>query len=144
MKFGKVILAAAAIAAFSASASAQHNGGGHGQGARNGGDRGQWRVIGSREVADHLERDVISGRGDGRFRQIRICVAHRAVRFQDVDIVFGNGGRQDVRMRERIGRGECTRAIDLKGERRFIRRIIFRYETIRDRGRQARVTVFGR
>jgi len=103
-----------------------------------------WDRIGSRVVAHQAERDVISGRGDGRFSRIRICVERRAVRFYDVDVVFGNGGRQDIRLRRRIGPGDCTRAIDLRGGRRFIRRIIFDYETIRDRGPRAIVTVFGR
>lgn len=129
MKIGKTMVAALMLASVATAAEAQGRG---------------WVEIGSRTVADNLERDVISGRGDGRFRQIKICVERRAVRFQDVDVVFRNGGRQDVRIRRQIGAGQCTRAIDLNGDRRRIRRVRFIYETIRNRGPQARVVLYGR
>jgi hypothetical protein len=103
-----------------------------------------WERLGSRVVADKTETDAVSGFGQGRFRQIRLCVKHRAVNLKDVDVVFANGGHQDVHVRRRIGAGECTRAIDLKGGNRRIHRIVMRYQTIRDRGPQAVVTVMGR
>jgi hypothetical protein len=103
-----------------------------------------WVALGSRTVADHGERDTISGRGDGRFTKIRLCVERRAVRFFDLDVVFANGGRQDVPVRARIGAGQCTRVIDLKGRERNIRQVVMKYETARAHGPQAVVTVYGR
>lgn len=103
-----------------------------------------WERLGSRVVADNVETDSVSGAGEGRFRQIRLCVKHRAVNFRDLDVVFGNGGGQDVRVRRRIGAGQCTRAIDLKGGKRRVRRVVMRYQTIRDRGPQAAVTLMAR
>lgn len=103
-----------------------------------------WERLGSRTVSDKMENDSVSGVGEGRFSQIRLCVARRAVHFRDVDVVFGNGGKQDVKVRKRIGPGACTRAIDLKGNKRRVRRVVMRYETIRNKGPQAVVTVFAR
>lgn len=104
----------------------------------------KWVELGSRSVADNTETDVISARGDGRFSAIRLCVKRRAVAFKDLDVVYGNGRPDDLQIRRRIGPGQCTRAIDLKGNRRKINRIVMRYETIRDKGPQAIVTVYGR
>lgn len=104
----------------------------------------RWVFLGERAVALDGDRDVIRARGEGAFSKIRLCVTRRAVRFYDLDVVFGNGGRQDLRIRRIIEPGECTRAIDIRGNRRFIRRIIMKYETVGRRGRQAVVEVYGR
>ena len=103
----------------------------------------KWVNLGSRSVADNTETDVIGASGAGPFRRIKLCVSRRAVAFKDLDVVFGNGGSQDLKIRRRIGPGQCTRAIDVKGGRRNIKRVIMRYETIRNKGPQAVVTVFG-
>jgi len=103
-----------------------------------------WERLGSRTVADNTETDVVSGFGQGKFKQVKLCVQSRAVHFKDVDVLFGNGGHQDVKIRSLIPPGQCTRAIDLKGERRNINRVVMRYETLRKMGRQAVVTVMAR
>jgi hypothetical protein len=103
-----------------------------------------WVQLGTRSVGDNPDRDVISGRGEGTFTKIRLCVQGRAVHFYDLDVDFGNGGRQDVSIRKRINPGECTRAIDLRGGERNIRQVVMKYETIRDRGRQGVVELYGR
>lgn len=102
-----------------------------------------WKHIGSRSVSDTLERDTIYGAGDGRFREIRICAEQRAVRIQSVEITFGNGERQTVETRRRIGAGTCTRGIDLAGLERVIRTVTFDYQTAAAAGPQAVVSVFG-
>jgi hypothetical protein len=52
------------------------------------------------------------------------------IHIRDFDIRFENGGRQDVNTRARLGAGRCTRAIDLRGNRRDIDEIRLRYEPI--------------
>ena len=101
-------------------------------------------VLGSRVVAHRSETDVIPVPGKQRYSAIRICVKRRAVRFRDLDVVYGNGGRQDLAIRRLIPAGECTRWINLLGKRRDIRRIVLRYDTFGDRGPRAVVTAYGR
>jgi hypothetical protein len=105
----------------------------------------QWVLLGEKTVALHGDRDIVSARGEGAFSRIRLCVRRRPVRFYDLDVVFGNGGRQDLQIRNVIGPGDCTRAINIRGGRRFIRRIIMKYETINayGAGAPAIVEVFG-
>lgn len=43
-----------------------------------------------------------------------------------------------------INPGECTRWINLAGQRRNIARIVMRYDTLNNVGGQAVVTAFGR
>lgn len=89
--------------------------------------RGGWRIIGFKTVGSGSDRDTIRVRGRERFRQVQLCSLNRPIRMIDFDVVFANGGRQDVQVRNRIAPGSCTRAIDLKGERRDIERIDLTY-----------------
>lgn len=110
----------------------------------------QWVLLGEKTVSLNGDRDVVRAAGEGSFRRIRLCIRRRAVRFFDLDVVFGNGARQDLNIRRVIGPGDCTRAIDLRGGRRFIRRIILNYQTVNPYGTgslfgpQAIVEVYGR
>lgn len=89
-----------------------------------------WELIGSRNVSFHAERDTIFAWGNDRYRQVKICVYRQPVRMFDVDVRFHNGGHQDVDVRNVIGAGQCTRTIDLNGNRRNIRSISFAYRSL--------------
>ncbi len=101
-----------------------------------------WNAIGSRDVKDRTERDTIAVNDGRSYRRIKICVYQRPVHFYDVDVIFENGGHQDVRVRKRIEPGKCTRVIDLEGGSRNIDRIHFVYEETSFARDHARVTVF--
>jgi len=104
-----------------------------------------WDLLGERVVSDRMDHDVIGVPGHQRYRQIKICVYRHPVRVYDVDVFFRNGGHQDVSVRSRINPGDCTRNIDLNGNRRDINRISLRYEeTSFGRRRTATVRVFAR
>lgn len=89
-----------------------------------------WELIGVRTVHWGVDRDVVAVKGNDRHRQIRICVSGRPLHILDLDVVFANGGRQDVRVRSLIAPGTCTRAIDLRGKRRNIARIVMVYQRL--------------
>ncbi len=101
-------------------------------------------LLGSRVVADHSETDIIQAPGNARYGSVRVCVAHRAVHFRDLDIVFQNGGRQDAAIRALIGPGGCTRWIDLNGPRRNINRVVLRYDALINAGTQPVVSAYAR
>jgi hypothetical protein len=104
---------------------------------------GRWDVIGRRNVSFHVERDTIGGRGEGRFRAIRLCVARNGVHFREVEIVFRNGEERQVPVQRFIGPGQCTPAFDLPGETRSIREVHMVYNTVPNFRGQAAVTLFG-
>lgn len=108
------------------------------------GSRG-WDFLGSRVVSHQAERDRVPAPGARRYTQVRLCASNRAVRLYDVDVVFRNGGRQDLQVRNVLRPGECTRAIDLRGNTRDIRFVNLAYQTVgRNVGRRAEVSVFAR
>lgn len=101
-----------------------------------------WTQVGVREVRDRTERDTIAVQGARQFERIKLCVYRNPIHIYDLDIRFRNGGRQDASVRQRIGPGECTRAIDLVGDDRNITTITMLYEETSFRRRSATVRVF--
>ncbi len=103
---------------------------------------GGWTLVGTREARDRVEQDTIVLAGGRSFDHVRICVYRNPVHFRDLDIIFRNGGHQDVAIAARINPGDCSRAIDLDGGQRDIERITMRYEETSARRRTATVRVF--
>jgi hypothetical protein len=106
--------------------------------------RARWEQLGQRTVTDRLERDVIKVTGQrGNWTAIKIAVSKRAVQFRSVEVVFANGTRQHVKLRDVIPAGGESRVIDLVGDDRVIQRIELRYDA-QSLGGTAKVRVFGR
>ncbi len=104
-----------------------------------------WDLLGSRAVSQRAERDVVPAYGHRHYAQIKICAYQRAIRFYDLDVAFHNGGQQDLAVRAVLPPGQCTRAIDLRGNRRDIRAVSMAYETLGwFRGSRAFVRVYAR
>lgn len=93
--------------------------------------RANWRTIAYKTVSGGTDVDRINVPGGRRWQQVRLCVFNAPLRMRDFDIRFDNGQRQDVRVRERIGAGRCTRNIDLNGRVRDVDWVRLRYEPIR-------------
>lgn len=101
-----------------------------------------WDNIGTRRASDRMEIDTITVSGHRAYRRVKVCVYRHPVHFRDMDIVFDNGGHQDVSIAARIAPGDCTRVIDLDGGARDIRSIRFVYEEDSIRRRRATVRVY--
>lgn len=72
-----------------------------------------WRTIAFKTVSGGVDNDRINVRGNTRFRELRLCVFNAPLRMRDFDVRFENNQRQDVRVRDTIRAGTCTRNIDL-------------------------------
>lgn len=101
-----------------------------------------WRTVGYKTV-DGRDSDTINLPGYARHRQVKLCAFNAPIHVRDFDVRFENGRNQDVRVRQVIRPGTCTRNIDLAGARRDIRSIRLRYEPI-FRGRRPLVRVQAR
>ena len=88
-----------------------------------------WRTIGYTRV-DGRDRDTIYLPGRTRQSAIRLCSMNQPLRLRDFDIRFANGAQQDASTRAVLPAGRCTRAIDLRGNRRDIASVRLRYEPI--------------
>jgi hypothetical protein len=112
--------------------------------ARRGGKRA-WELLGSQKVGFIGDKDVIQvGRKDGDFSSIQLRVKGNEVEFLDVKVIYANGQADDIQIRNKIRAGGQTRAIDLKGGDRFIRRVELVYRSRPSFKGQATVELWGR
>jgi len=99
--------------------------------------RGGWEVLGEKRSSPGVESLVIeAGRRDGRFEALKIAVRGGNILLLNVEIEFGNGDRQNVRVRFPLTAGSETGPIQLEGRRgRFIRSVKVRYGSLGFLGR---------
>jgi hypothetical protein len=91
-------------------------------------DRG-WRTVAYLRV-DGRDNDRIYLRGHVRERAIRLCAINQPLNLRDFDIRYQNGRSQDVNTRAVLRAGTCTRAVNLRGNRRDIQSVRLRYAPI--------------
>lgn len=109
------------------------------------GQEARWKFLGQRLVNDRLDHDVIMVTAvEGDLNSIQIRVKGASVDFHKVVIIYGNGRRQEIALRNTIPAGGASRAIDLIGDERIVRSVEFWYDANTIRGRKARVRLFGR
>ena len=88
-----------------------------------------WRTVGYKTV-NGRDTDTIYLPGRSTQRAIRVCSLNAPLHLRDFDIRFANGGHQDVNTRALLPAGRCTRAVDLKGNRRDIAAVRLKYEPV--------------
>lgn len=104
-----------------------------------------WKLLGSKIVTFRAERDVITvGADEGVYKKIKLTVKRSGVNFQDMKVHFANGDVIDVKIRRVIPAGGETRVIDLPGNKRIIKRVVFWYKSTTKNSKRALVSLFGR
>lgn len=95
---------------------------------------GRWEKLGEKSVNYKTERDVIRAGGRGTFSKLKIHVKGNAVDFDKVIVKFANGSSQELKIRQVIQAGGETREIDLRGNKRVIKEIVFYYKSVKSYG----------
>jgi hypothetical protein len=99
-----------------------------------------WDEIGRTLTGRGDDQVTISvGRREGRFGQIRLRNEGQPLDIRGLSVRFGNGETQTIPLRESLGAGELSRAIDVEGRQRFIERIVVRFQPLRGPNRGALV-----
>jgi hypothetical protein len=105
---------------------------------------GSWEKLGESRVQGDYDRDVITvGQDDGRFTSVQIRVTGSSLVMFGIKVVFGNGDVFEPNVRWVFDENTRSRAIDLPGDTRFIKRVEFKYGNIPGGG-NARVELFGK
>lgn len=106
-------------------------------------DRTGWQLLGSRVVDGKSDRDEIAvGAAKGVFTRLMVVVEDSDLEMFDLVVEFASGQKHAPKIRQLFRDDSRTRAIDLPGNKRVIRRITFRYGNLPGGGR-ARVEVWG-
>jgi len=105
----------------------------------------KWEKLGQRIVDFKLDRDEIYVTvNEGRFTSIRLFVKKAPVNFHKVIVHYANGDTESIKVRNKILPNQATRIIDLQGNKRVIKKVVFGYDTRNTAGSKAVVELWGR
>lgn len=106
---------------------------------------GGWELLGSRKVNYALDRDEIDVTAlEGRFTALKVVVRGAPLNMHKMVVEYGNGERDELEVRHNFGKGTDSRIIDLAGNRRIIRKVIFWYDTDNSGRRRATLNLWGK
>jgi hypothetical protein len=91
-----------------------------------------WVLLGAQTAGRFLraEEDRIEvGRNEGLFKRIRVTVKDRALVFDTLRIVYGNGEEEVIPVKTTVAANSTFGPVDLKGGNRVIREIKARYRS---------------
>jgi hypothetical protein len=104
-----------------------------------------WVQLGMLKVDYALDHDVLPVTyRKGYFEAVKIVVRGGPLHMHKCMVYFENGGQQEVELRHNFAKGTESRVVDLKGNKRFIERIEFWYDTKDIADRKALIVVWGR
>jgi hypothetical protein len=103
-----------------------------------------WVLLGEQTVQGKRDFDEIKvGKQEGKFTKLMVVVEDSDLEMKDMEITFGNGQKEKPAVKHFFRESDRTRAIDLPGNKRFIKNIKFWYSNLPGGGR-ARVAVYGK
>ena len=108
-----------------------------------GATRPNWSRIGEKTVDFSKEYDEIIMPGASRYSAIKFSVAGASVDISDMEIHYADGGKDDINVASPIRPGGESRSIEVKGNDKDIKKIVFRYKTMDNNRQKATVTVWG-
>ncbi len=105
----------------------------------------RWVKLGERRVSKIADHDVIMVTAmKGTFRKLRLKITRSPIHVTNIKVVYANGTSENHVINKRINKGRFSRVLDLKGNKRIIKKIVFNYRTkLLARGK-AKITVYGR
>jgi hypothetical protein len=88
----------------------------------------RWEELGCNKVGIKPDRDSSKvGRREGRFSAIKLAVRGSKIELLDLTVVYERGPPDQLQVRKKIGDGDETPPLDLRGERRAIDRVDLTY-----------------
>lgn len=105
----------------------------------------EWQLIGKQSLDPGNDTESIEiGAEDRRYDGLLVRVRRSDLRITGMQIVYGNGDRDEVDIKETIFAGEDSPIIEIKGRPRFIDRIEIAYAAGGRRARPSEVEIWGR
>ncbi|GAB5399546.1 MAG: hypothetical protein Aureis2KO_11310 [Aureisphaera sp.] len=104
-----------------------------------------WVKIGTKKVDYKLDKDIMNvGLDDGRFKKLKLVVTGGNLNMHRMVVHYGNGSKEEIELRHNFGKKSSSRVIDLKGNKRIIKKIVFVYDTKNASRQKAKIRVFGK
>ena len=107
-------------------------------------DDKDWKVLGDAQIEKKGGTATIDvGGEEGLVKRIKFEVRGTDVEFKKVTITYENGDPEEVDVRDKVRRGGKSRAIDLKGGNRVIKKVLIAFKVDKDADRDARIVLMG-
>ncbi|MDB4539799.1 DUF2541 family protein [Saprospiraceae bacterium] len=106
---------------------------------------GDWTVLGERTVnmqADHDE--ILVTAREGKFQKLKFKLLKAPIFIHNIKVVYANGTSENHVINKKFKKGDTSRVLDLEGNKRIIRKIIFNYKTIKTNKGRAHIVVLGK
>ncbi|MBK8954464.1 MAG: hypothetical protein IPM34_02775 [Saprospiraceae bacterium] len=105
----------------------------------------RWELLGTRNVNFANDRDEIEvTAAEGLFTALKIKVLRSAMDMNKMVVHFGDGSTENIELKNLFKAGDESRVIDLPGNRRVIKKVVFWYDTKNYKKRRAVVELWGR
>lgn len=89
-----------------------------------------WHKIGDANVNFKSDKDEFVIFGKDRFRKILVKVTDAPVHMEDLQVIYDNGYKEDIPIRNDFRPGSDSRAIDLKNHEHGLKKVVFFYKTV--------------
>jgi hypothetical protein len=107
-------------------------------------DKTGWHKIGSRTIDFKNDKDEITVLGADRFSSIKFKVNDAPVNLQNVEVYYESGDNQNIAVNSPIGPEMESKAYDLNGGERSLKKISFDYNTLPNiKDEKAEIEVWG-
>ena len=107
-------------------------------------DEKDWKVMGNAKLEKKGGTATIEvGAKEGLVKRIKFEVRGTDVEFKKVTVTYEKGDPEEVEIRDKVSRGEKTRAIDLEGGNRVIKKVMIAFKLDKDVDRDARIVLMG-
>jgi len=107
-------------------------------------DDKDWKVLGNAKIerkSGSAKIDV--GGEEGLVKRIKFEVRGADVEFKKVTVTYNSGDPEEIDIRDEVRRGGKTRAIDLKGGSRVIKKVLIAFKVDKDADRDAAIVLLG-
>jgi len=100
--------------------------------------------LGNREVNFGVDRDtILIPRSIGPLHQLIVVARMNPVEVYNIRVIFESGASEDYNLREKLFTTRDRLIVDLPGNSRMVREVIFRYRKLNNAARRAVVELWG-
>jgi hypothetical protein len=103
-----------------------------------------WKVMGDAKIERKSGTAKIDvGTEEGLAKRIKFEVRGSDVEFKKVTVTYESGDPEEIDIRDTVRRGGKSRAIDLKGGNRVIKKVLIAFTADKDTDRNAAIILMG-
>lgn len=104
-----------------------------------------WEHLGTRKINYSLEKDhIMVTAAEGSLTSLKLKVTGGDLNMHRMVVVYGNGMRDEIELRHHFRHRSSSRIIDLNGNNRIIKQVIFWYDTKNYANHRATIHLYGR